>query len=157
MSATWLLDEMLARLARLMRAAGHDVALADPATPDRDLLARAAVEGRLLVTRDRDLAMRAGENAVRLDADGLDAQALELADHRDVDWLLAPFSRCLIDNTPLRAAASDEIAALPPKVRGLPGPFTVCPCCDRRYWPGSHAKHLRARLEDLARAKDQAV
>ncbi|MBM0207323.1 hypothetical protein JNW90_33320 [Micromonospora sp. STR1s_5] len=93
---------MLARLARLLRAAGHDAALAPPDWPDRDLVAHAAADGRLLLTRDRRLAKEAGARAFLVLPDRPDEQAGALRQAFAVDWLAAPFTRCLMDNAPLR-------------------------------------------------------
>lgn len=149
-----LLDEMLARLARLLRSAGHDVALASSGAPDGLVAAQAVREGRLLVTRDRELARLARPQALLLTADGVEEQALELTRHLKLDWLLAPFTRCSVDNAELVPASAAEIAALPGDTSALPGPFNRCPLCGRLYWPGSHVKRTLAKLSRLA---DQAA
>jgi uncharacterized protein with PIN domain len=60
MTARLLCDEMLARLGRWLRAAGHDTAIAEPGSTDRHLLHLARTEGRLLLTCDAHLARNAG-------------------------------------------------------------------------------------------------
>jgi uncharacterized protein with PIN domain len=58
------------------------------------------------------------------------------------------FTRCLVCNTELRPATEAEYATLvPPQARALPGPLRRCPACGRVYWPGSHARRMRAALE----------
>lgn len=145
----WLCDEMLGRLARLLRAAGHDTALAHAGASDNDLLAIARAEDRMLVTRDRTLAAAAGELGLLLTADRPQDQAEELGRLSRVDWRLAPFTRCMVDNAPLRPATAEEFAAMPPSVRALPGPFNACPACGRLYWPGSHVKRMLEKLAAL--------
>ena len=143
----FLCDRMLDRLGRFLRAAGYDTEIADDSVDDRDLVARAAREARVLLTCDRALAERtAARGAVVLPANGVDAQARALKRALDIDWELAPFTRCLVDNARLRTAGADEIARLPPRTRRLSGPFMVCPACGRLYWPGSHVRRMRARL-----------
>ena len=139
---------MLAGLARWLRAAGYDVALAPPGMADIDLQAQAHREGRMLVTRDRRLGAAPG--AVTLAADKLEAQARELGEAAGVDWLRAPFSRCVMDNTPLAEAGPADVQRMPAETRALPGPFRVCPTCGRVYWPGSHVRRMRERLESWA-------
>jgi uncharacterized protein with PIN domain len=146
----WLCDEMLGRLARLLRAAGHDAALAAPGTPDSALLAAARREGRTLLTRDRHLAETAAESGLLLPEDRPEAQARHLSRLRRIDWRLAPFTRCLIDNTPLRQAMTGAVAALPAASRDGAGPFRACPACGRIYWPGSHVRRMSATLDRLA-------
>jgi uncharacterized protein len=142
----FLCDEMLAKLARLLRAAGHDTALAAPGAPDAVLVEQGLAEDRWLVTRDRDLARQAGDRALLLRSEQLDDEALELSRRADIDWLAAPFSRCPIDNAVLDPATPADMAQIPDIVRALPGPFNRCPACGRLYWPGSHVKRMLAKL-----------
>jgi hypothetical protein len=143
-----LFDAMLARLARLVRAAGYDVLLAAEAEPDASIRRRAAADGRILVTRDRDL-VRNAPHAVLLAADALEEQADALAGAVGLDWLHAPFTRCVVDNALLQSAGPEEKARMPPSVLDLPGAFNVCLACGRLYWPGSHVERLRERLAAL--------
>ena len=140
-------DVMLVRLARLLRAAGHDAALAPPDAADRQILAQALEQGRLLLTRDRRLAIDAGPQAFFVHPDRPEEQARLLAATFDVDWLAAPFTRCLIDNTQLRPAEPNEMLTFP---SDLPRPVNACPGCRGLYWPGSHVRRMLRRLEVLA-------
>lgn len=148
---------MLGRLARLLRAAGHDTLLAHGGVDDRALLVQARGEARILLTRDRLLARTAAADGFLVSGATMEAQARALTTAFGVDWLHAPFTRCLLDNTPVRPAMPDDVAALPPPVRALPGPFTSCPTCGRLYWPGSHVRRLATTLEDLARTNGVGV
>jgi uncharacterized protein with PIN domain len=57
------------------------------------------------------------------------------------------FTRCLVCNAELRLATEAESASLVPlEARDLPGPVRRCPGCGRVYWPGSHARRMRAAL-----------
>ena len=144
-----LCDGMLASLARWLRAAGYDTGLAPAGAVDRAVLDTCRTQSRILVTRDRHLAAHAGRGieVVLLTADGLDAQSGELSAAVCLNWNRAPFTRCLLDNTPLHEATLDQRMRLPPRARGLPGPFRACPACGRVYWPGSHVRRMQARLE----------
>ena len=146
-----LCDEMLAAMARWLRAAGYDAALAPASAPDRSLLDQARTEGRVLVTRDRSLAAEAkGVRAALLPEGSLDDQAAVLGRALGLDWRLAPFTRCMMDNAPLRPATAEEIAAMPETSRNRPGPFRACPRCGRLFWPGSHVRRMAERLERWA-------
>lgn len=143
-----LCDAMLAGLARWLRAAGHDTALATASAGDRDVLEACRAQSRILLTRDRHLALHARRlRIVLLAGNDLDAQAVELSHALEVDWMRAPFTRCLLDNTPLREATPRERDQVPEHAHGLPGPFRACPYCDRIYWPGSHVRRMLARLQ----------
>lgn len=152
----FLCDEMLARLARLLRAAGYDTALASNGQSDTAMLRAAKAEGRVLVTRDRELAARAAPGSALLKETDALGQARALSAALPIDWSLAPFTRCVMDNAVLREASADEMARMPAEAQAGPGPFRACPACGRLYWPGSHVKRLRERLDDLARAAPQA-
>ncbi len=145
-----LCDEMLAGLARWLRAAGYDTALAAPGTSDDAVLAQCRAELRVLISRDQRLAREAGEGltaVLLLRGEDRDEHARVLTGALGLDWTFAPFTRCLVDNTELRAADQGDLARIPAQSRALPGPFRICPCCGRVFWPGSHVRRMRARLE----------
>jgi uncharacterized protein with PIN domain len=140
-------DAMLARLARWLRVLGYDTwyegGVADPV-----LVQVAQAEDRILLTRDRHLLQelrppRAHE--VRQDDPLQQLRELVLA------LQLAPpgelFTRCLLDNAPLRVVpAAEALPLLPEGVRDLPGPVRRCPVCARLYWDGSHVRRMRAAI-----------
>ena len=144
-----LCDEMLHGIGRWLRAAGYDTLLARSGTTDADLLAFAQAEGRILLTCDRRLGALAGAApaVVVLGSEALEAAAGELRLRLGIDWLRAPFSRCLLDHAPLRPAQARELARVPETARREGDPVTACPECARVYWPGSHVRRMRARLE----------
>ncbi|MBW3617756.1 MAG: Mut7-C RNAse domain-containing protein [Proteobacteria bacterium] len=140
-------DEMLAGLARWLRAAGHDTALGPAGARDRDLLALAAAEDRIFLTRDRSVTqIKTTAEVWILPAGGLEAEAAALR-ARGLDWRLAPFTRCPVDNIPLQPAGPEDLLRMPEESRILPGPHRTCPGCRRVYWPGSHVRRMQARLE----------
>jgi len=148
-----LCDEMLGRLGGWLRAAGYDTAIAEGGSTDQALLAHCAAEGRILVTRDRHLARLAAGAVpvVRLGEGGLEAQARALREALGIDWLHAPFTRCLLDNAPLEPAPGEVAALVPPASRAAGGPLQRCPECDRLYWPGGHVRRMQARLAEWNR------
>jgi uncharacterized protein len=139
---------MMKDLARWLRAAGYDTSVAPDGAPDMAILQDARREQRVLLTRDRGLLRRDTEGGAShfLRTQNLDSTARELRDCLGVDWLRAPFTRCLIDNSPLRPATSKEARGVPPRVPVLQGHVTLCPSCGRLYWEGSHVRRMRARL-----------
>lgn len=145
-----LCDEMLGSLARWLRAAGYDTALAPPGTADGELLAQCVREERRLITRDRALA-EAAQNAevatILLPQGSLDAHACRLAVDAGIDWMLAPFTRCIADNTILDEAPSDRLEVVPAPFRDDPADLRFCPACQRVYWPGGHVRRMAAQLE----------
>lgn len=146
----FLCDEMLMRLARLLRAAGYDTYLAEGGEPDGELVKTARREGRILLTRDKRLAA-SFEESVLISGWGVNAEAHHLSRAVVLDWEFAPFTRCVVDNAHLRDASEAELERFPEKARAMEGPFRTCPACGRDYWPGSHVRRMEAKLHDLAR------
>jgi uncharacterized protein with PIN domain len=136
---TFLCDEMLHGLARWLRAAGYDAVTEEPGTPDAVLVARAGREGRFLLTRDRAMLQRRGasRHVVMLSGQSTDLWAGEMRRRLGLAWWHAPFTRCLICNTPLEMHPS-----LPERAE-----VTGCPTCRKVYWPGSHTRRMAERLK----------
>lgn len=143
---------MLFRLARSLRAAGYDTVLAADGAPDRDLIERCRRDDRVLLTRDRRLMAAALPHvrAVLLVDEDREAEARALSRALDIDWLHAPMSRCMVDNTLLSPAGPADLARVPPTIQAPPGTVKVCRVCGRVYWPGSHAKRLIEKLSSWA-------
>lgn len=151
----FLCDEMLARLCRYLRAAGYDAALAQDGSPDRTLLRQCRDEARRFLTLDRRIHEHkaAAGMVVLLPSDQLDEQARTLTRAFGLDWLARAFTRCLLDNTPLRAADAAERGRVS-WVRGDAGePVAACPSCGRIYWRGSHYRRMREKLEAWQRQR----
>lgn len=146
----FVVDEMLARLARWMRVLGYDT-LFDPRFDDAGLVALAEREGRWLATRDRTLIReRRPRHGVLITHDDPLHQLRQLVVQCQPPKPTALFTRCLLCNTRLRPASTAEIAAnVPAGARALPGEVRVCPTCRRVYWPGSHTWRMRARLAEV--------
>jgi uncharacterized protein len=139
---------MLGRLARWLRVLGADAAY-DATSPDASLVRRAREESRVLLTRDRTLVKELRPpRVVLVTSDEPLAQLRQVV----AEARLAPprelFTRCLVCNEPLRDVDPLDAAELvPERARGLPGPVRRCLRCERVYWPGSHARRMRAALE----------
>ncbi|MBL8440319.1 MAG: hypothetical protein JNK96_03780 [Betaproteobacteria bacterium] len=137
---------MLGRLARYLRAAGYDTRLAVAGQPDRDLLRLAQAEDRHFLTCDRlILQHRAAAGVAHLLVHGdLEALAASVAESFGLNWLHDPFSRCLVDNTPLEATLHAVHPELPADLAGRA--ISRCPVCGRVYWFGAHCRRMRQRL-----------
>ena len=145
----FLCDEMLHGLARWLRAAGYDTAVAEAGEEDGVLLARAVAEGRLLLTRDRKMMERKGSDGtvVLLECNDTVDCGEALVRRLPLDWLHAPFSRCLICNTPLMDAPDGSRERVPENAAGPDDPLYYCAACDRVYWEGGHVRRMRGQLE----------
>ena len=147
-----LCDHMLGSLARWLRLMGYDTAYPEPG-PDRDLIDRARKEGRILLTRDKELAARV-TGAVQVRSDELEVQIREVAGVLGLR-LADPLSRCSLCNEVLVPALPEDVKGLVPEaVRSRHQEFWRCPSCKRVYWQGSHWDKMVERLNhlDLPRA-----
>ncbi len=149
----FLADAHLGGLARRLRLLGFDTELARDA-PDRSLAGLADGDGRILLSRDRELLehrrVTRGRYVRARDTDG---QLREVIAHFGLRERARPFTRCLECNCLLRPAGLEEVAGrLPPGVAGEHTSFTVCAGCKRVYWAGSHWRRLRAVVDEVAGA-----
>lgn len=136
-----LCDAMLGRLARDLRLLGYDVAYAEPTEPDDAVLRRALAEQRLLLTRDKLLAARAGSAGVLLSG----THGAEL-DETIARLGLAPLERDFLTRCSECGARLVD-ARLPDAA--VPADITHawrCPWCGHMYWEGTHVVDMRRRL-----------
>ncbi|MEM3087023.1 MAG: Mut7-C RNAse domain-containing protein [Halobacteria archaeon] len=145
----FLLDRMLGSLASWLRMLDADTAYGRDAD-DGELLERARAEGRVLLTRDRELAERARSRGVEARLLGPGDVEEWLADlHRNLGLSLEPkFERCsLCNGAPLRVATPGDLAGKEYVPRGGAGPFWACPDCRQVYWEGGHWRSIRRVLD----------
>jgi uncharacterized protein with PIN domain len=144
---------MLGTLGRYLRFMGYDTVSATSlregnTREDTLLLQRAACEGRILLTRDRELARRGGEMAVLVQDERVMSQVRQLANLGLVDPELR-MTRCSLCNELLRPATGHEIDGAvyaPRKKEELA--FFWCRNCRKLYWMGSHGRELSRRLKE---------
>ena len=146
-------DEMLFRLGRWLRAAGYDVVIAESGESDRELFELAHREHRLLITRDRKLAeyRNASDVIVILQQNDLKDCLQELSRQLSINWLLKPFSRCMVCNTKLIAASDVQYRELPEDIQEESEKAFYCPACKQLFWEGSHVRRMRQTLENFSR------
>ena len=144
----FLCDEMLKGLGRWLRAAGYDTLLMDDGEADSVLLQRARNEGRLFLTRDRQLLEHKGadDTVVLLACNGLEDCAAELSRRLAIDWQYRPFSRCMVCNSLLEMASQQQRTQIPADAQE-DDLVLYCPRCEQLYWEGSHVTRMRARLQ----------
>jgi uncharacterized protein len=147
----FLLDVHLGTLARRLRLLGVDAAYESADIGDPALAALSAGERRVMLSRDRGLLRRrelwAGAYVY---SDRPDEQLHDVLDR--FAPALAPWTRCVACNAPLRAAdkesVSDRLAA---GTRRSYDVFAECTACERVYWRGAHHDRLAAVVEQALR------
>jgi len=141
-------DAHLGGLARLLRMAGFDT-IYDNGLRDEQVEALAMEEGRIVLTRDRELLKRRGvEYGAYVRALKAQAQLREMFERFGLAERARPFTLCLHCNAPLREVAKDAVLEhLPPTVRATQDEFRTCDVCHRVYWKGSHWQRMSGMLE----------
>ncbi|HEY5632784.1 MAG TPA: Mut7-C RNAse domain-containing protein [Burkholderiaceae bacterium] len=147
---SFLADAHLGALARDLRLLGFDTQLANDES-DSALAEHARAQGRILLSRDRELLKHRRVLAgCLLLSDPRDEQLAQIDRRFGLGRAMRPFTRCLECNAVLRAAHRAQVAhRLPPAVSARQRAFTLCPGCGRVYWRGSHWEKLNARVEAL--------
>lgn len=137
-------DAHLGGLARLLRMTGFDT-LYDNGFDDAEIEQLAEREGRIVLTRDRELLKRRGvTHGCYVRALQTAQQLHEIFDRLDLARNARPFSLCLHCNAPLRPVAKALVLdRLPPSVALRHEHFSTCDQCRRVFWEGSHWQRMR--------------
>jgi uncharacterized protein with PIN domain len=145
-------DAHLGGLAHLLRMAGLDTLYRND-FGDREIVDLASAEGRIVLTRDRELLkLRDVTHGCFVHALKPSLQFKEILGRLDLARSLRPFTLCLECNRPLRDIDKAQvIERLPPSVRERYERFTTCDACGRIYWEGSHWQRMRELVEAAAR------
>jgi hypothetical protein len=147
----FITDRMLGTLTRYLRFMGYNTVSANGfeegnAKEDTLLLACAEREGRILLTRDTELAHRGKNLAMLINSDDVLEQVQQLVERGLIERRLV-MDRCSLCNAPLRTATEEEIAGAEYAPQDRTGfTFFWCVQCRRLYWNGSHTKQLLVRI-----------
>ena len=146
-----LADAMLGALARRLRLLGYDTRY-DASLSDNELVRLARAEDRVLLTRDRELLRRRNLRRLFIHSQNWEEQARQVLTELPLP-APAPFSRCMICNTPLLPMLHSEAWGLvPPYVFVRHDQFRLCPDCNRVFWPGTHRQNMEAAIARLCQA-----
>lgn len=143
-------DAMLGSLARWLRLLGYDTTYERDAADER-VVQLAKSQGRIVLTRDRQVAHRAAPSLYVASHD-LDGQLVEVFGSMGVPVPSSiALERCSICNAPLVASDAEEArkAGVAPRVLDVQSAFWRCPSCGRTYWRGTHVTSMERRLRAL--------
>lgn len=144
----FLADHMLGSLARWLRFLGLDTAYPD-VTPDKELVALANSEKRVLLTRDKDLAEVMGIKTLYIQSINLDEQLTQVVTTFNLKGTFA-FSRCGICNSILVKVEKESVEGkVPEKVYAWQDEYWECTTCGKYYWQGTHFKGIKAKIDAL--------
>lgn len=143
-------DAHLGGLAHLLRMTGFDT-LYDNHFSDDEIERVALAQGRIVLTRDRELLKRRGvTHGCYVRALRSEQQLREVFDRLDLAGSVRAFTRCLSCNAPLRAIDKAQAATrVPPGVNARYERFATCDGCTRVFWEGTHWRRMREMVDAL--------
>jgi len=143
-------DAHLGGLAHMLRMLGFDT-LYDNHYHDDEIVTTAEQEGRIVLTRDRELLKRrAVTHGCYVHALKSEQQLREIVTRLDLVRSARPFTLCLHCHPPLQPVdKASVLARLPPRVQAHYERFSTCDRCGRVYWEGSHWRNMRTLLDGL--------
>ncbi len=157
-SPAFTVDVNVGKLARLLRMAGIDTWYKSQVS-ESALAKESAAEGRILLTRNRDLLQRkiiVWGRLVRSERPV--AQLAEIISLYGLGQQIAPFSRCLECNGLLQSVDKSSILhLLEPLTKKYYHRFKRCPDCGRIYWQGSHHQHMLNILEQQHLCRENRI
>jgi uncharacterized protein with PIN domain len=156
---TFIADCMLGRLAKWLKILGFDVLYFSKAE-DRELVAIARREGRVLLTRDTGLIEPTARRPNRLfvRSDDWKDQVVQVLEDFSLWDEVRPNTRCLECNLPLKPLDKERARNLvTPYVHEHASSFAICPGCDRVFWQGTHYGDMERKIEALLERRGKAI
>ena len=146
----FIADAMLGKLARWLRVAGFDVVY-DPRLDDRQLVALARHDDRILLTRDTLLARRRnGPRTLHIENDDFREQLRQVVATYALDPWRRVLTRCVDCNGLLGPVPREEVREqVPVYVYFTRAEFKRCPSCSKILWGGTHRDRMLRLLERL--------
>ena len=161
METKFIADNNVGKLARWLRMMGYD-ALSFGEKDDGELIEIALNEGRVILTKDTQIAKRrlvvSGRlKTVLIQEDDPESQLRQVVTALDLDCHLRPFSMCLECNQTLIPRSKAEVKSLvPPYVFRTQNEYMECPTCHRIYWRGTHWQAMVRQLAKFMRADNES-
>ena len=145
----FITDASLARLAKWLRLLGYDTAVFQNEA-GRQMLRQADAEGRIVLTRRRDMTERQFSGNLFLITDIIVGKQLNAVIEKfslKIDRQKM-FGICMECNQKLHPVAREEVRDLvPPYVFENCDKYNQCPCCNKIYWMGTHSRNALRFME----------
>jgi uncharacterized protein with PIN domain len=150
-SLRFIADAHLGKLARYLRLLGFDCLFFNDAGDSR-LVTLSVDQGRVLLTRDRNLLMRRVlTHGCFIHTTEPKLQLQEIVQRLQLESEYNAFTRCMECNGRLKAVERSCIESqLPRHVSENYNEFWCCEDCGRIYWKGSHYREMRNFIDTLA-------
>lgn len=129
---------MLGSLAKWLRIFGYDTTY-EKVENDAQIIDKAKKEGRIVVTRDKELFRRCA-HAILLENNGVEEQLKKI--FKDPNIVIKKeniLTRCTVCNTLIDRVQKENIKGkVPPHTYKVQDEFWICQTCHRIYWMGTH-------------------
>lgn len=147
----FLVDRMLGKLAKDLRLLGYDT-LYYEGKGLLELIDLSRKERRVILTRNsRLIPKRPDDQIVQITEDKPALQLRQLISRNTIQFEEGRFfSRCLLCNAVLEGVFRQEVEGkVPDFIFHQHKEFFRCPQCQKIYWPGTHQKNMKKKLEAL--------
>lgn len=142
---------MLGTLSKWLRLLGFDVVYPGP-VPDSEIKQIAAKEGRIILTRDKELGSTKKVRALYVKSDNLEEQLSFVVSELELK-VTNPMSRCSLCNSPVEKVDKSSVEEkVPNGVFERQEDFWFCPNCSKYYWKGSHWDKITRTIEGLVKS-----
>ncbi len=140
---------MLGKLAKYLRFMGYDTFYPPSSMSDEEIIRIGREEGRIIITRDRELAHRG--NGVFVESDNYEEQLRFMIKKFNLSTENM-LSRCSICNTPLVQMPKEKVRdKVPEYVYEHTNEFYLCPNCGKIYWYGTHTERIKEKIKRIER------
>lgn len=151
----FLCDQMLGTLAKWLRLFGFDTYYANSEIDDNKILEIAENEKRVLISRDKELIIRAKKKNVdffEVKTTDLDQQLKLVLNNIDIDEK-AILTRCSLCNSLVEEIDKEDVVDfVPEKVFKNNDKFWFCSNCVKYYWMGSHYDKIISNLKKIKKS-----
>lgn len=148
----FLCDQMLGTLAKWLRICGFDTYFANSEISDDELLEMAKKENRCLITRDKELTIRAKKRKLELieiNSTDLDEQLSCVLCNVTLDKTKI-LTRCTLCNSTLDEIKKEGAKSkVPEKIFENNEKFWLCPSCNKIYWVGTHYEKMLNKINSF--------
>ena len=139
-----------------MRMIGYDTLFFSDGY-DSDMVAAALAEGRIVLTRDRQIVKRrvvsnSWLKVILIQSDIPERQIQQVINTLNLDCQFRPLTVCLECNQFLQERSKQQVKdRVPPYIFQAQNQYTECPICHRIYWRGTHWQAMIKQLEQCRR------
>ena len=146
-----IVDPSLGRLAKWLRILGFDAVYFNNPLKEKLFFEKAAFEKRMILTRSEKIKSQLQEkDFFFITQNNIDDQLKELIDQNIIPYPKGLFTRCVECNATLRKIGRDEAhGKIPDYIRETQHCFSECANCKKIYWPGTHLKRMKIKVNNL--------